>query len=252
MTSSAPEITTKHRRRDYDRFRLYIGEVVKQVHEGHVGLTSSGFGVVEGFLVYVATRYGAVITELLSLSGHDTITALDVQVATRLILPGDVGKHAISLGSRAVTSYASVHDEVVKGITAAVPFAHRAPASSKGGRKAGAVHASSFDAGLVFPIRRSGRLLAAHVPNARRMGVHARVYFAAVLEYLTQELTELAGKVSRGHKKTRIVPRHLMLAIRNDEELDALLPEDRVVLPGGVVPSIHSALLPTKSSKGPA
>ena len=76
--------------------------------------------------------------------------------------------------------------------------------------------------------------------------MHARVYFAAVLEYLTQELTELAGKVSRGHKKTRIVPRHLMLAIRNDEELDALLPEDRVVLPGGVVPSIHSALLPKK------
>ena len=64
----------------------------------------------------------------------------------------------------------------------------------------------------------------------------------AVLEYLAAEVLELAGNAARDNKKTRIVPRHIQLAVRNDEELSKLL-SGVTIAAGGVLPNIVSPRL---------
>ena len=68
---------------------------------------------------------------------------------------------------------------------------------------------------------------------------------AAVLEYLAAEVLELAGNAAKDQKKSRIVPRHILLAVRNDEELNKLL-ANTTISEGGVLPYINPSLLPSK------
>ncbi|KAJ1079549.1 hypothetical protein NDU88_000219 [Pleurodeles waltl] len=115
----------------------------------------------------------------------------------------------------------------------------------QGGKARAKAKTRSSRAGLQFPVGRVHRLLRKG-SYAERVGAGAPVYLAAVLEYLTAEILELAGNAARDNKKTRIIPRHLQLAIRNDEELNKLL--GRVTIAqGGVLPNIQAVLLPKKT-----
>ncbi|CAE6510924.1 unnamed protein product [Rhizoctonia solani] len=138
---------------------------------------------------------------------------------------------------------------------------------AKGG-KAGSTETKtqsrSAKAGLQFPVGRIHRMLkkgnyaqrvGAGAPvylaagnYAQRVGAGAPVYLAAVLEYLAAEILELAGNAARDNKKARIVPRHLQLAIKNDEELNKLLGHV-IISQGGVVPYIPPELLPNKTKQ---
>ncbi|KAI4981806.1 hypothetical protein ZWY2020_022298 [Hordeum vulgare] len=83
----------------------------------------------------------------------------------------------------------------------------------------------------------------------RRTRRHQRpVYLPAVLEYLAAELLELAGNVAKDNKKSRIIPHHLLLAVRNDEELGKLL-ACVTIAHGGVVPNINPVLLPKRTAE---
>ena len=95
------------------------------------------------------------------------------------------------------------------------------------------------------------------------MGKGAAVYLAAVLEYVTAEIVELAGNAARDNKRRRISARDLFLAMKYDEELGQLIPKTTFsqvrkmkmsyhiyqILQGGVVPSIQPVLVPKKKMK---
>jgi histone H2A len=117
----------------------------------------------------------------------------------------------------------------------------------KGGKVRVKAQSRSTRAGLTFPVGRIHRLLKKG-NYAERVGAGAPVYLAAVLEYLTAEILELAGNAARDNKKSRIIPRHLQLAIRNDEELNKLL-SGVTISQGGVLPNIQAVLLPKKTTK---
>jgi len=105
----------------------------------------------------------------------------------------------------------------------------------------------SSRAGLQFPVGRIARFLK-RGKYCERVGAGAPVYLAAVLEYLAAEVLELAGNAAKDNKKTRIIPRHVQLAVRNDEELNRLM-SNTTIASGGVLPNINPSLLPKRSKK---
>ncbi|XP_075927296.1 histone H2A-like [Petromyzon marinus] len=133
-----------------------------------------------------------------------------------------------------------------------------------GGKSRAKAKSHSSRAGLQFPVGRIHRLLRKG-NYAQRVGAGAPVYLAAVLEYLSAEILEylsaeislpylsaeileLAGNAARDNKKTRIIPRNLQLAVRNDEELNKLM-GGVTIAQGGVLPNIQAVLLPKKTSQ---
>ncbi|XP_066301346.1 histone H2A-like [Branchiostoma lanceolatum] len=123
----------------------------------------------------------------------------------------------------------------------------RGKGKAAGAKPAGSMRTKSAKAGLQFPVGRIKRYL--HKGKfAERVGAGAPVYLAAVLEYLTAEVLELSGNAARDNKKSRIIPRHIQLAVRNDEELNQLM-SGVTIAQGGVLPNIHNQLLPKKTGR---
>jgi histone H2A len=128
-----------------------------------------------------------------------------------------------------------------------VIMSQQVPSARSGGKKQrGKSQTRSSRAGLQFPVGRIQRLLKKG-NYASRISGGASVYLASVLEYLTAEVLELAGNASKDNKKSRISPRHLQLAVRNDEELNKLL-AGVTIAQGGVLPNINAMLLPKKTA----
>ena len=205
-------------------FKIYINKVLKQVHPDQ-GLRGDALNTVNNILRHLIEDLAGVLAKVKTSSSGKTLSSRDIQTAIRIALPGELAKHAVSEGTKAVSKYVI----------------------SKQG-KGGPKESASKRAGLQFSVARPMKVLRMFYP-AKRCSSGAKVYLAAVIEYLSAEILELAGNAARDRKKIRIDVRSLLLAIKSDEELDQLL--SGYVTGGGVVPAIHSSLLPKKKEKKP-
>ncbi len=214
----------KRTKRKVYTFKPHIYKVLKQVHPD-MGFTADAKEQMNHFVEHFADKIADEAVFLAKKEHKATISSREIQTAVRLVLPGELARHAVSEGVKAVTKYTSGHP-------------------SKKGKKV----SKSAKAGLQFPVTRFKTILQKHAPKGARIGEGAPVYLAAVMEYLTAEMMELGGNVARYHKKTNINPRHLQLAVGDDEELNEMLGKHHII-GGGVMPNIHAVLLPDKKKK---
>ncbi|CAI4226667.1 unnamed protein product [Auanema sp. JU1783] len=225
----------KKRKSRKESYAVYVYRVLKQVHPD-TGISSKAMSIMNSFVNDVFERIANEASRLAHYNKRSTISSREVQTAVRLILPGELAKHAVSEGTKAVTKYTSSKTQSIMS------------GRGKGGKAktGGKAKSRSTRAGLQFPVGRLHRMLRKG-NYAQRVGAGAPVYLAAVLEYLAAEVLELAGNAARDNKKSRINPRHLQLAVRNDEELNKLL-SGVTIAQGGVLPNIQSILLPKKTA----
>ncbi|GBP94790.1 hypothetical protein EVAR_60141_1 [Eumeta japonica] len=118
----------------------------------------------------------------------------------------------------------------------------------KGGKVKGKAKSRSNRAGLQFPVGRIHRLLRKG-NYAERVGARCSRLPGRRYGISRRRGARLAGGAARDNKKTRIIPRHLQLAIRNDEELNKLL-SGVTIAQGGVLPNIQAVLLPKRPKEG--
>ena len=96
----------KRRKRRRESYAIYIYKVLKQVHPD-TGISSKAMSIMNSFVNDIFERIAAEASRLAHYNKRSTITSREIQTAVRLLLPGELAKHAVSEGTKAVTKYTS-------------------------------------------------------------------------------------------------------------------------------------------------
>ncbi|XP_021712439.1 histone H2B-like [Aedes aegypti] len=96
----------KKKQRRKESYAIYIYKVLKQVHPD-TGVSSKAMSIMNSFVNDIFERIAAEASRLAHYNKRSTITSREIQTAVRLLLPGELAKHAVSEGTKAVTKYTS-------------------------------------------------------------------------------------------------------------------------------------------------
>jgi len=102
-----------NRKRQSNSYSSYIYKVLKQVHPD-TGISKKAMQIMDNFINDIFDRIATEAGKLARYNKRHTITSREVQTAVRLILPGELAKHAVSEGTKAVTKYNSSEGGKVK------------------------------------------------------------------------------------------------------------------------------------------
>ena len=205
-------------------FSTYTYRMLKKLDKD-TGISKKGMNVLDSFLFDMIERIGEEAGRAAAKENASTLRQSDCKTALRLLFPGELAKHATSEFVRAVTKY---EDGLTK---------HQKDKTKDKKKKT-----QEQLAGLDMSVSRVYRLLK-QSSSRKRLSKLSAVGVAAAVQYLIEEILEVSIKLARDHKKMRIVPHYIMLAVRKDAELDMLL-KDVVIAQGGVQEKIHHVLLP--------
>ncbi|XP_008579881.1 PREDICTED: histone H2B type 1-H-like [Galeopterus variegatus] len=89
-----------------ESYSVYVYKVLKQVHPD-TGISSKAMGIMNSFVNDIFERIAGEASRLAHYNKRSTITSREIQTAVRLLLPGELAKHAVSEGTKAVTKYTS-------------------------------------------------------------------------------------------------------------------------------------------------
>ena len=218
----------------YINLDTYVTRVLKQVHP-NTGLNSASLAELSQFGIYLTLKITELARKLAMNEERKTLTSRDVQTAVRLVLPGELAKHSESEGTKAVTKFNS-SQSVATG----------KPKTKTRSQRSGL----TFSISRIENIMRGQKKTGGDKTSKDRVGSTAAIYLTAVIEYLTAEILELAGNAAKDNGLVRIKPRHIMMAVENDEELDKLANNMGIIIvDGGVLPNIHRVLLPKQKTK---
>ena len=91
-------------RKSYNQYSTFIYKVLKQVHPD-TGISNKAMAIMNSFVADIFERIASEAGRLARYNNRHTITSREIQTAVRLILPGELAKHAVSEGTKAVTKY---------------------------------------------------------------------------------------------------------------------------------------------------
>jgi len=96
-----------HKKRRQETFALYIYKVLRQVHP-ETGISKKAMNIMNSFINDLFERIATEASKLVRYNKRRTLSSREVQSAVKLLLPGELAKHAISEGTKAVTKFTSV------------------------------------------------------------------------------------------------------------------------------------------------
>ena len=99
----------KRKKTRHESFALYIYRVLKQVHP-ELGMSRKAMAVMTSFIADIFERIASEAGKLVRYNKRSTLTSREIQTAVRLLLPGELAKHAVSEGTKAVTKYTAARD----------------------------------------------------------------------------------------------------------------------------------------------
>ncbi|CDS36710.1 histone H2B [Echinococcus multilocularis] len=99
-----PKTDKAKKRRRKESYAIYIYKVLRQVHPD-TGISSKAMSIMNSFVNDIFERIAAESSRLAHYNKKSTITSREIQTAVRLLLPGELAKHAVSEGTKAVTKY---------------------------------------------------------------------------------------------------------------------------------------------------